>query len=64
MDDDGVGYTVLYPSLAGYSGERFGALTDPEFALACVQAYNDWLIDEWAHKRSLHSPVHRAAVAD
>ena len=32
MDQDGVGYSVLYPSLAGFSGERFGALTDPELA--------------------------------
>ena len=47
MDDDGIGYSVLYPSLAGFCGERFGALADPELALACVQAYNDWLIDEW-----------------
>ena len=36
MDQDGVGYSVLYPSLAGFSGERFGALTDPELALECV----------------------------
>ena len=49
MDEDGVGHSVLYPSLAGFSGERFGALTDPELALACAQAYNDWLIDEWVH---------------
>ena len=49
MDDDGVDFSVLYPSLAGFSGERFGAITDPELALACVQAYNDWLIDEWVN---------------
>lgn len=48
MDRDGVAYSVLYPSLAGFSGERFGALADPELALACTQAYNDWLIDVWA----------------
>jgi predicted TIM-barrel fold metal-dependent hydrolase len=48
MDDDGVAYSVLYPSLAGFSGERFGALSDSELSLACVQAYNDWLIDEWS----------------
>src|SRR5207302_1776614 len=23
-------------------------LTDPDLELACVQAYNDWLIEEWA----------------
>jgi predicted TIM-barrel fold metal-dependent hydrolase len=48
MDVDGVDYSVLYPSVAGRAGETFGRLTDPEFELACVQAYNDWLIDEWA----------------
>jgi predicted TIM-barrel fold metal-dependent hydrolase len=47
MDDDGIGYSVLYPSLAGFSGERFGAFADPGLALVCVQAYNDWLVDEW-----------------
>jgi predicted TIM-barrel fold metal-dependent hydrolase len=48
MDADGVDYTVLYPTVAGLAGETFGRLTDPELELACVQAYNDWLIEEWA----------------
>jgi predicted TIM-barrel fold metal-dependent hydrolase len=48
MDADGVDYSVLYPSVAGVAGETFGRLTDPELELACVQAYNDWLIEEWA----------------
>jgi uncharacterized protein len=48
MDQDGVDSVVFYPTLPGSSGERFGTLTDPELELACVQAYNDWLIDEWA----------------
>jgi predicted TIM-barrel fold metal-dependent hydrolase len=47
MDADGVDYSVLYPSVAGIAGETFGRLTDPELELACVQAYNDWLIEEW-----------------
>jgi uncharacterized protein len=47
MDTDGVAYSVLFPTLAGFSGERFGALVEPELALACVQAYNDWLAEEW-----------------
>ena len=47
MDADGVDYSVLYPSVAGTGGEVFGRL-DPDLELACVQAYNDWLIDEWA----------------
>jgi predicted TIM-barrel fold metal-dependent hydrolase len=48
MDVDGVDYSVLYPIVAGLAGETFGKLTDPELELACVQAYNDWLIEEWA----------------
>ena len=48
MDVDGIDYTVLYPIVAGLAGETFGRLLDPAFELACVQAYNDWLIDVWA----------------
>ncbi len=48
MDVDGVDYSVLYPAIAGPAGETFGRLTDPELEFACVQAYNDWLIEEWA----------------
>jgi predicted TIM-barrel fold metal-dependent hydrolase len=47
MDSDGVDYSVLYPSVAGRAGETFGRLADPELELACVQAYNDFLIEEW-----------------
>ncbi len=47
MDEDGIECAVLYPSLPGFSGETFGAINDPDLELACVQAYNDWLIEEW-----------------
>jgi len=49
MEQDGVDCTVLYPTLAGFSGETFAALTDSDLELACVQAYNDWLVEEWAN---------------
>jgi uncharacterized protein len=49
MDEDGIECTVLYPSLPGFSGETFGAINDPDLELACAQAYNDWLIDEWTN---------------
>ena len=48
MNVDGVDYSVLYPVVAGRAGDTFGRLEDPELELACVQAYNDWLIEEWA----------------
>ena len=50
MDADGVDAQALYPSVAGGSGEVLGAIPDPELQLACVQAYNNWLIDAWAKK--------------
>ena len=48
MDASGVDYSVLYPTVAGSAGQGFGQLKDPDLELACVQGYNDWLIDEWA----------------
>jgi uncharacterized protein len=47
MDVDGVDYSVLYPTVSGLAGETFGRLSDPELELACVQAYNDWLLETW-----------------
>lgn len=48
MDAAGVDYSVLYPTVAGLAGEAFGRIEDSELELACVQAYNDWLIEHWA----------------
>jgi uncharacterized protein len=48
MDANGVDYSVLYPTIAGPAGETFGTLDDPDLERDCVQAYNDWLIEEWA----------------
>ena len=48
MDTAGVDYAVLYPTVAGVAGQTFGSIQDPELELACVQAYNDWLVEEWA----------------
>ncbi|HEY3168024.1 MAG TPA: amidohydrolase family protein, partial [Candidatus Binatia bacterium] len=56
MDRDSVDYTVLYPSVAGFSGETFAAIDDPDLELACVQAYNDWLIEEWTSTNSRFIP--------
>lgn len=48
MDAAGIEDAVLYPTVAGAAGQVFGRIGDPELELACVQAYNDWLIDTWA----------------
>ena len=48
MDGAGIDYAVLYPTVAGSGGQNFGRIEDAELELACVQAYNDWLLEEWA----------------
>ena len=48
MDSAGVDYSMLYPTVAGLAGETFGRLQDSDLEIACVRAYNDWLVDEWA----------------
>ncbi len=48
MDAAGVDYSVLYPTVAGLAGEAFGRLHDPELERSCVEAYNNWLVEEWA----------------
>jgi len=48
MKSDGVSRSVLYPTVAGIAGERFVWLKDHRFGRACIEAYNDWLIEEWA----------------
>lgn len=46
LDSIGVWAQVMYPNVAGFGNQQFLALEDPELMLACVQAYNDFLI-EW-----------------
>ncbi len=45
MDEIGVWANALYPNIGGFGSESFLALPDPELKLACVRAYNDWLLD-------------------
>lgn len=46
MDEIGAWASGLYPNIGGFGSESFLGLDDPDLMLACVQAYNDWLI-EW-----------------
>ena len=65
MDLDHVDYSVLYPIVGGLAAESFGKLEDPDLELACVQAYNDWLIEEWAGISPRFVPaMYRAHLAD
>jgi predicted TIM-barrel fold metal-dependent hydrolase len=48
MDVDGVLASLCFPSVPGFGGSKLNKLEDRELAFACLQAYNDFQIDEWA----------------
>ena len=45
MDSIGVWAMALYPNVGGFGNQAFLKLKDRELMLACVRAYNDFLID-------------------
>jgi predicted TIM-barrel fold metal-dependent hydrolase len=48
MDLDGTLAAVNYPSgLVGFCGRRFFEMRDHELGLACLRAYNDWILEGW-----------------
>ena len=47
MSAGGVLACMCFPSFPSFSGRLFLDCADKELALAVVQAYNDWHIDEW-----------------
>lgn len=48
MDDNHVEASVCFPNvLPRFCGQAFLEREDKDLALLCVQAYNDWMIDEW-----------------
>ncbi len=47
MDANGVLGSLCFPSFPNLCGQLFARSADKEAALAILQAYNDWHIDEW-----------------
>jgi predicted TIM-barrel fold metal-dependent hydrolase len=47
MDLDGVWAQVCFPNFARFAGHRFLPTNDPALSLLCIQAYNDFIVDEW-----------------
>ena len=48
MDADGIDASVLYPTVSGGGGEVLASIKNADLQVACVQAYNDWLLETWA----------------
>jgi predicted TIM-barrel fold metal-dependent hydrolase len=47
MDADHVLAALCFPSMSGFSGTKFSACKDKDLGLACIRAYNDFLLEEW-----------------
>ena len=47
MDRAGILGSLCFPSFPRFCGQMFWEAKDKDLALLCVQAYNDWMIDEW-----------------
>jgi predicted TIM-barrel fold metal-dependent hydrolase len=47
MDLDGIQAALCFPSFPGFGGGVFHRAPDKDLALKCVQAWNDFYIDEW-----------------
>jgi predicted TIM-barrel fold metal-dependent hydrolase len=47
MDRGGILASLCFPSFPRFCGQVFWEAKDKELAHLCVQAYNDWMIDEW-----------------
>jgi predicted TIM-barrel fold metal-dependent hydrolase len=47
MDTDGVQAELGFPTLPRFAGTLFLESVDKELGLRCVQAYNDFILDEW-----------------
>ena len=48
MDVAGIWASLCFGStIWGFAGARFSRFSDPTLGLACLRAYNDWVVDTW-----------------
>jgi predicted TIM-barrel fold metal-dependent hydrolase len=47
MDINWVEASLCFPTFPRFCGQTFNEAKDKEVALACVRAYNDWMVEEW-----------------
>ncbi len=39
--------SLSFPTFPRFCGQTFAEASDKDLALACVRAYNDWMVEEW-----------------
>jgi predicted TIM-barrel fold metal-dependent hydrolase len=48
MDIAGIERSLCFPNVSRFAGQQFLWMHDRDLAAACVVAYNDWIVEEWA----------------
>jgi predicted TIM-barrel fold metal-dependent hydrolase len=48
MDRAGILASLCFPTVTRFCGQLFMEASDREFGFVCLQAYNDWMVDEWS----------------
>ncbi len=62
---NGIFASVAFPTLPGFAGRKFQTFPDKALAVACVKAWNDFVIDEWcAAQPEMFVPMTIAPVWD
>ena len=47
MDRAGILASLCFPTMPRFCGQLFMEASDRAFGLVCLQAYNDWMLEEW-----------------
>jgi predicted TIM-barrel fold metal-dependent hydrolase len=47
MDANRTERSLCFPTFPRFAGQTFTEAKDKTLALACVEAYNDWMVEEW-----------------
>ena len=47
MDDNHVEASICFPNYPRFCGQLFAERKDKELSRLCVEAYNDWMVEEW-----------------
>jgi len=47
MNDQGILASIPFPNMPRFCGQEFSECRDRDLGMACLQAYNDYMIDEW-----------------
>jgi predicted TIM-barrel fold metal-dependent hydrolase len=48
MNQNHIEASLCFPTYPRFCGQLFAERRDRDLALACVRAYNDWMVEEWA----------------